>query len=149
MNKEFSRVRSARDLVLSSVLALAGAACILVPSSIAISILGCFILVVGIVLLCVLKTERKDKETGIHYNIMHRYYPKARKAELLGALASDPASHDWTESGSEESFRVDIYYSKAANTVFVHCFEFIPYEYLSCSDWFKFDLDKCGNLCSK
>ena len=64
MNKEFSRVRSARDIVLSSVLLLAGLACILVPSSMAISILGCFITIIGIVLFCVLKSLRKDKETG-------------------------------------------------------------------------------------
>ena len=134
MNKEFTRVRSARDLVLSLVLTLAGLACILVPSSIAVSILGCFITIVGIVLLCVLKS-------------VHRFYPKARKKEILEALAGDPSAHDWTESGSEESLRLDVYSCRENNTVYVHCFEFIPYEYLSCSDWFKFDLDKCGNLC--
>lgn len=149
MNKEFARVRSARDLVLSIVLILAGLACVIIPSSIAISILGCFIFVVGIVLFCVLKTERKDKETGIHYNLLHKYYPKSRKNELLAALAGDPAAFDWTESENEESLRMDVFYSKSANTAFVHCYEYIPYEYLSCSDWFKFDLDKSGNLCKK
>lgn len=147
MNKEFTRTRSARDLVLSIVLVLAGLACILVPSSIAISILGCFITIIGIVLLSVLKTLRKD-ETGACFKIKHKYYPKAGKKEILAALDSDPAARDWTEPGTaEESLRLDIYYSKETNTVYVHCFEFIPYEYLSCSDWYKFDLDKCGNLC--
>ena len=146
MNKEFTRVRSARDIVLSLVLTLAGLACILVPSSIAVSILGCFITIVGIVLLCVLKSVRRD-ETGANYKLVHRFYPKARKKEILEALAGDPSAHDWTESGSEESLRLDVYSCKENNTVYVHCFEFIPYEYLSCSDWFKFDLDKCGNLC--
>ncbi len=146
MNKEFTRVRSARDIVLSSILLLAGLACILVPSSMAISILGCFITIIGIVLFCVLKSLRKDKETGICYNIAHKYYPKARKTEILNALANDPAGFDWSESGSEESFRLDIYSSRQNNTVFVHCFEFIPYEYISCADWFKLELDKCGNM---
>ena len=100
-------------------------------------------------LFCVLKTERKDKETGIHYNLIHKYYPKSRKNELLAALAGDPAAFDWTESENEESLRMDVFYSKSANTAFVHCYEYIPYEYLSCSDWFKFDLDKSGNLCKK
>ena len=146
MEKKFSRVRSTRDTVLSAVLILAGLACILVPSSIAISILGCFILIVGIVLMCVLKTVRKDKETGINYHLKHKFYPKARKSEILAALGTDPANHDWTESGSEESLRVDVYYSQQHNSVFVHCFEYIPYEYISCSDWYKIDLDKSGNL---
>ena len=96
-----------------------------------------------------IKTERKDKETGIHYNLIHKYYPKSRKNELLAALAGDPAAFDWTESENEESLRMDVFYSKSANTAFVHCYEYIPYEYLSCSDWFKFDLDKSGNLCKK
>ena len=59
---------------------------------------------------------------------------------------NDPAGFDWSESGSEESFRLDIYSSRQNNTVFVHCFEFRPYEYISCSDWYKIDLDKSGNL---
>lgn len=146
MNKEFSRVSSAKDIIISTVLIIAGLACVILKTPVSINILGCSVIVLGLVLLFMLKSSRKDKETGIAYTEKLKYYPAKRQEEILNALKSDPASIDWTESGNEEGVRVDIYYNKAQNKAFVQCYRFIPYEYQVCSDWFELQLDKCGNL---
>ncbi len=146
MNKEFSRTRSAKDIIISLALVIAGFACVLFKTPVGVNILGCCAIILGIVLFCMLKSCRKDTETGICYKLKTKYYPAKRQEEVLNALKTDPSSIDWTESGTEEGLRADIFCSKAKNRVFVQCYRYIPYEYQVCSDWFELPLDKCGNL---
>jgi len=149
MTKEFSRARSTRDLVLSVLLIVVGLLCVVFKTPVSVNILGCCIIILGLVLLFMLKTLRKDSETGLKYYFKTRFYPAKRKDEVLKALSGNAGTIDWSESGgAEESLRVDIYYNRAANKAYIQCFEFIPYEYRSCSDWFEVDLDKSGNLLS-
>ena len=146
MNKEFSRTRSAKDIITSVAFIVIGFTCVILKTPVAVNILGCSAIILGIVLFCMLKSCRKDKETGICYTEKLKYYPSKRQEEILNALKTDPSSIDWTESGSEEGIKVDIYSSKAADKVYVQCYRFIPYEYQVCSDWFEFPQGKCGNL---
>ena len=53
---------------------------------------------------------------------------------------------DWNESETGNGLKVDIFINKKQNLVFVHCAEYIPYNYQDCSDWFAFSLDQVGNL---
>lgn len=147
MTKEFSRARSIRDFVLSAGLIIIGLLCVVFKIPVSVNILGCCIIILGLVLLFMLKSLRKDPETGIKYHFKTKYYPSKRKDEILKALSGNAGSSiDWSETREEESLRVDIYYNTAANKAFIQCFEFIPYEYRCCSDWFELDLDKSGNL---
>ena len=146
MNKEFSRVRSANDIIISVVLVVAGFTCVILKTPVGINILGCCAIILGIVLFCMMKSCRKDKDTGICYKQKIKYYSSKRQEEILNALKGNPASIDWTESGNEEGTRVDIFYCKASNKAFVQCYHYVPYEYQVCSDWFELPLDKCGNL---
>lgn len=146
MNKEFSRVHSAGNIIVSAAFIVAGFACVIAKTPVSVNILGCSAIILGLVLMFMLKSARKDKETGIFYKEKIKYYPSGRQEEILNALKTNPASVDWTESGSEEGLKVDIYYSKAGNKAYVQCFRFVPYEYQVCSDWFELDLDKSGNL---
>lgn len=146
MNKEFSRVRSGRDILISSLLIIVGATCVILPTGVSVNILGCCLAIFGIVLLFMLKTQRKDIESGIRYKLKIKYYSPKRKDEILKALSDRPSGIDWFENGSEEGLRLDIFYSKAADKVFVRCYEYIPYEYQSCSDWFALKMSETGNL---
>ena len=146
MNKEFSRTRSAQDIAISVILIIAGLACVICKTPVGVNILGCCAIILGIVLFCMLKSCRKDKDSGICYKLKIKYYPAKRQEEILNALKTDPSSIDWTESGSEEGLRVDIFYSKAGNKAFVQCYKYVPYEYQVLSDWFELPLDKTGNL---
>ncbi len=146
MNKEFLRVRSTGNALISGALIVAGLACVIAKTPVSVNILGCSAIILGLVLTFMLKSARKDKDTGIMYEEKIKYYPSKRQEELLNALKTDPSSVDWTENGSEEGLKVDVYSSKASNKVYVQCYRFVPYEYQVCSDWFEFDLDKSGNL---
>jgi hypothetical protein len=146
MNKEFSRVRSTGNIIVSCACIFAGLACVILKTPVSVNILGCCAIILGLVLLFMLKSLRKDKDTGICYKEKIKYYPAKRQDEIIDALKGDAASFDWTESGNEEGTRVDIYFSKAANKAYVQCYHFVPYEYQVCSDWFELQLDKTGNL---
>lgn len=146
MEKKFSRVRSTRDTVLSAVLIIAGIACVATPTPISINILGCFITLFGLVLMFMLKSERKDTDTGLRYHEITKYFSSDKKADILKALETDPASFNWSETDSAEGIKLDIYYNKSRGTVFVQCAQYIPYEYIPCSDWYELQLDHTGNL---
>ncbi len=145
MEKVFIRTRSTSNIVLALVILVVGLICVFISKSIALTIAGGCLVVLGIVLLFV-KSLRRDKETGINYKFCNKYYPKSRKNEIINALKSNPASLDWAEKGHEESLRLDIYYNTENNTAFVRCYEFVPYEYIVCSEWLQLELDKSGNL---
>ena len=58
MNKEFSRTRSAKDIIISLALVIAGFACVLLKTPVGVNILGCCAIILGIVLFCMLKSCR-------------------------------------------------------------------------------------------
>ena len=60
MNKEFVRVRSTRDILISSVMTVLGIVLIAIPSSVSVNIFGTVLAVPGILMLLFLKTGYKD-----------------------------------------------------------------------------------------
>ena len=82
-----------------------------------------------------LKSARVDKETGIKYKRIVKYFPSEKKEDIINALSSDPQKFNWSEKDDSEGVMVDIYYNLKVNKVYVHCFKYIPYEYCSCSDY--------------
>lgn len=146
MEKNFNRVHSTLDICISSVLVIAGVITVAIPSSVGVNIFGCCLAFCGIVLFFTMKNAYKDSETGLRYCKKIKYFPASRKSELLEALRSEPAKIDWTESEGGNGLRVDIYLNKKQDSVFVHCAEYIPYNYQDCSEWFNFHLAATGNL---
>jgi len=146
MDKNFSRTRSTRDIMVSAGLVIAGIAIVAVPSAVSVNILGAFLCFVGLVTFFMLKSARVDKETGIKYKRIVKYFPSEKKDDIINALSSDPQKFNWSEKDDSEGIMVDIYYNLKVNKVYAHCFKYIPYEYCSCSDWYELDADKCGNM---
>ena len=146
MDKIFSRTRSTRDIMVSAGLVIAGIAIVAVPSAVSVNILGAFLCFVGLVTFFMLKSARVDKETGIKYKRIVKYFPSEKKDDIINALSSDPQKFNWSEKDDSEGIMVDIYYNLKLNKVYVHCLKYIPYEYCSYSDWYELDADKCGNM---
>ncbi len=146
MNKCFSRSRSVRDIAVSAGLFVAGVVVVVFPSSVSVNILGAFMCFFGIVTFFMMKSSRVDTQTGIRYKKCVKYFPSSMKADILKALSDDPTHFDWAEKDDSEGIMLEIYYSTAANNVYVHCLQYVPYEYCSCSDWYCFPIDRCGNM---
>ncbi len=146
MEKEFVRVRSVRDIIVSALMAICGIVLIALPTSVSVNIFGTCLAVPGVLMLLFLKTDYKDPETGSHYRRVIKYYAASRKSEILSALKNDPAKADWNETDSANGLMLDIYVARKADEVFVRASEFIPYNYVPCSDWFTFKSDSVAKL---
>ena len=67
MGKNFIRVRSAKDIIISTLVTIAGIILFILQESTGINILGFFLILIGILLFSTLKSCYKDEETGARY----------------------------------------------------------------------------------
>ena len=136
MNKEFTRVRSAKDIAVTLSLIIAGSICMGFIESDAITILGFFILLTGVLLLFILKTGYKDQETGIRYTKHEHYFAPGIKDQIISQLRKNPAALTLKGEDEGNGLRLDIYKNKTG-AAYYQLFEYIPYKYEPCSEIFK------------
>ena len=141
MTMEFRRVRSAGDIIISSLLTFGGIALIFLPSSVSVNILGTMVTVIGIILMITMKSEYKECLSGLRYRKMIKYYPASKKGEILNALKGDPSRFCWKETGNGNGLMLEIYVCKSEKTVFARLLEYIPYNYEQCSEWFSYRMN--------
>ena len=82
MEKEFIRVRSVKDIVITFSLIIAGSISVALPTSQSINVLGFFLIFAGLLLLFILKTGYKDLSTGIAYSKSERYFAQSLKDDI-------------------------------------------------------------------
>lgn len=146
MNKEFVRVRSTRDILISSVMTVLGIILIAIPSSVSVNIFGTVLAVPGILMLLFLKTGYKDVNTGLVYKRKIKYYSATAKNDILSSLNGKVSSFDWTVTPGGSAVMVDVYEGSKSDKVYVRVSEFVPYNYEPCSDWFEFSKDAASAL---
>lgn len=146
MNKEFVRVRSTRDILISSVMTVLGIVLIAIPSSVSVNIFGTVLAVPGILMLLFLKTGYKNVDTGLVYKRKIKYYSATAKNDILSSLNGKVSSFDWTETPGGSAVMVDVYMGCKSDKVYVRVSEFVPYSYEPCSDWFEFSKDAASAL---
>lgn len=146
MEKNFERVRSLRDIIISVIMTAAGIACVVMPTSVSVNIFGMCLAVPGVLMFMFMKTEYKDAETGEHFCRRIKYYPASRKAVILESLGGDPSKSDWKEDAAASGLMLDVYSGVASDKVYVRVLEFIPYSYQPCSGWFSYDKAHAGGL---
>lgn len=149
MEKEFERVRSVRDIVISMVMTVAGVVCVMMPTSVSVNILGTCLAIPGILMLLFMKTDYMNPESGERFRRIIRYYPASRKSEIMDALKNDPSRYDWKEDSAASGIMLDIYYGKSVDKVYVRVLEFIPYNYQPCSSWHIYDVAHAAGLLKK
>ena len=145
MEKNFIKVRSTKDIIISATLIIAGIVCILIPSGVSLNILGALLIAAGLFLVFALKTACKDPETGKVYKKIERFFPQSKKDALLTALKSDLTSIDLQEEDKGTGLRADIYYD-GKDSVFVQLYEYVPYQYQVCSPCFEFTAEHAQKL---
>ena len=104
MEKEFSRVRSAKDIVISLILIAAGAVLVALPTGTSVNIVGFFMIFTGLVLLLVLRTSYRLDGTKEFYRKKEFFFPQSKKDSFTAALQKDPSAVDLSEENTMSSF---------------------------------------------
>ena len=143
MEKNFIRVRSIKDIIISSLLIIAGCILVSIPSSDSVNIAGFFLVLTGLALAFILKTAYKDSDSGEKFMKKERFFGNEMYDRLKSALTCPtPLATHLEDRGS--SLRLDIYYNKSK--VYVQLFEYIPYKYEPCSPMYEHSFEKAGRL---
>ena len=145
MEKNFTKIRSIKDYLISSLLILGGVICIIIPSGVSINILGALLIFTGTFLFFVLKSSYKDEETGKIYRKIERFYPQSQKEVFLRALKTRLDSIDTNEEDKGNGLRMDIY-TDGKEQVYIQLFEYVPYNYIKCSDFYSFTHSESAKL---
>ena len=133
MNKEFIRVRSISDNVISSSLVITGSVLLALPTNEAVNIAGFFMILIGILLAFVMKTAYMDTETKEKFQKKEFFFQHDMYTSLSSAVASKPESVNLAEADKGNSLRLDVYVGKASGKAYLQLFEYVPYKYEPCS----------------
>lgn len=146
MENNFSRVRSAQDIIISSVMAAAGILLAILPTSVPVNIFGFTLAFAGIVMFLVLKSSYVYGKTGEKLTKKERFFPASKMESISRALASDPGKVDLSTENSGNGLRLDVYYSRKSGHAYAQLFEYIPYKYQPCSQLFEYQLKDSNAL---
>lgn len=146
MEKEFIRVRSVKDIIISITLLAAGCALVMVPAGAGVNVLGFFLIFAGILFGLILRTGYKDVQTGGIYLKKEHFFQQAMNQVISSAIASRPDSLDLSERDKGNAVRLDVYFSKKTGKAYLQLFEYVPYKYEPCSKMFEHEIDNVGNL---
>ena len=134
MNQQFIKVRSIKDIIISSSFILVGFILTLLSLGTGVILAGCTLIVVGVILALILKSAyREVNNPGTYYKKELFFEPK-HKAELAMAIKQNPANIDLSNEGKGLSLRLDLYYSRVSQRAFLQLFEYVPYEYIAISE---------------
>lgn len=146
MNKEFVRVRSILDYTISLVLLIIGCAIVIIPTPASINIVGIFSIFAGILLIVILRSAWKDKETGEKYHKKEFYFPQSSKDRIIKSVSEDIENIDIQDEDKGNGLRLDLFYSKHNGKAFLQVYEYIPYRYEPASEFFEHPVSKIGKL---
>ena len=146
MEREFIRVRSAKDIFTTLILIAAGSIMIALPTSQAVNVAGFFLIFAGLVLGIILKTGYKDTESGINYYKKERFFAQNLRDDISRKIQGNLKGINLAEEDKGNGLRLDIYYSKASGKAFIQLFEYIPYKYEPCSKMYEHSLTDAADL---
>ena len=146
MEREFIRVRSAKDIFTTLILITAGGIMIALPTSQAVNVAGFFLIFAGLVLGIILKTGYKETESGINYYKKERFFAQNLRDDIARKIQGNLKGINLAEEDKGNGLRLDIYYSKASGKAFIQLFEYIPYKYEPCSKMYEHSLTDAADL---
>lgn len=150
MEKEFTRIRSAKDLTISMVLTLLGCALVALPTSTSINICGFFLICAGIILFFMLKSAYKDTATGMKYSKTEKFFAQNQREMLLESINNArPEKLNVSEEGKGNNLRLDIYHCTKSGKAYLQVFEYVPYKYEPCSRQFEYEISAVAKLLGK
>ena len=146
MEKTFIRVRSIKDIIIFSSLAIVGVILTSLPVGDAAQIAGFFMIITSVILALVLKSAYKDVETNEKYMKKERYFQQTMHSAIASAISSNPCSVDLSEEDKGNGLRLDIYFSQTSGKAYLQLFEYVPYAYQTCTQMYEHEISKASNL---
>lgn len=146
MEKNFIKVRSVMDVVISGTLTIAGFVLITVPTSDPVNILGFIMIFTGVILFLLLRSGYKDEVSGIRYCKTEHFFSQKEREQIADGLESKPASISTSAEDKGSSLRLDVYHSKVTGKAYMQLFEYIPYKYEPCSRQYEYSISETGKL---
>lgn len=146
MEKEFVRVRSAYDYIISFALLVIGGVIVAIPTSVSINIVGIFSILAGILLLVILKSAWKDTSSGIIFRKKEMYFPQSCRDRIVKAISGNIDEIDVSDEDKGNGLRVDIFYNRKEDKAFILASEYIPYRYEPASAFYEFKVSHLHRL---
>ena len=132
MEKKFIRVRSKKDIIIFTLLIIAGLILAFIPASTGVNLGGYTLIVVGVLLACLLKSSYKNVETQQVYLKKELYFSGKMKTHILSVLNTCRGTIDLSEEGKGQALMLKVYYSPKSHA-YMQLFEFVPHRYEPCS----------------
>ena len=146
MEKTFIRVRSVKDILISSSLIVLGSILVALPTGAGINIAGFFMILTGIILALVLRTGYKDTESGEKFHMKEYYFQQTMRTVICDALKSKPETIDLNEANKGNALKLDLFYSKSNGKAYMQLYEYVPYRYEPCSKMYEYDIAEVQKL---
>ena len=149
MEQRFIKIRSTKDIIIFSAFIIAGILLALLPDNVGANMGGYTLIVIGLILASLLKSDYCDKRTLKRYYKRQLYFDIASKSMLQNALISNPSSINAPWEGAGQTLRLDIYFSPQAKCASLQLFEYVPHEYSPCTESYECDLNDIKQLIHK
>lgn len=146
MEKNFVKVQSSRDIIISISLIVLGIALAVLPLGGATNVTGICVAITGLILIFLLKNGYKDSSTGERYAKKEQYYHINKKNELIAQVAQNPQSLEAGTDESNNALRLVIYYSEKSGKAYLQLFEYVPYKYEARTDMIEYNLAQVNKL---
>lgn len=129
MEKTITKVRTAKDIIISLALLVLGAVCF-VFSSTGMMILGGTLILTGIILFFMLKSGcRIEGEEGVFRKEEH-YFPDSRFDVIYSEINAGRMLTDFSDEDKAIIVRLDIYRNSSSGNTFGELYKYIPYDYV-------------------
>lgn len=146
MEREFIRVRSVKDIIVSSLILITGCILVMLTESTAANIGGFFLILTGLLLAFLLKTAYKDNVSGEKFIKKERFFSQEKHESLKAALTC-PKHLNLSGEDNGSTLRLDVYYNNSK--VYVQLFEYVPHTYEPCSPIIEHDRSQGTAFISK
>lgn len=146
MEKKFTCARTGKDIAIFTSLILIGAILAFVPALKEANLGGYTLIVMGILLACLLKSNYKDTETHEKYVKKEFSFPREMKPTILTALLSSPESINLSEEGKGHVLMLRMYYGKTSGKAYLQLFEYVPHQFEPCSEMYEYEACKVSEL---
>ena len=146
MEQRFIKIRSIKDIIIFALVIFTGVLLAIIPENVGANMAGYTLIVIGIILANILKSDYCDKQSLKRYYKRQLYFNITQKSQLLNAIASCPNAIGTSTESDGQTLRLDIYFSHQANRASLQLFEYVPYEYTPCSEIHDYDLAEIKQL---
>ncbi len=130
INSEFVKVHSVMDTIVYVALIIAGALLILLPLGQISVIFGCFLIIAGIVVALINKSEYKNVQLKGHYKKLEYYYPLKKRSEIIASISGESGIELLPpDTDGQDILRLDVYFAKSDDKAYLQLLRYVPYTY--------------------